>query len=87
MVLREALACGCPAIATENTGVSDLVQDGREGFIVPTRQPKAITDKFQLLSDCTDLRKKLSKNALKQFNQLGVWDCYGDQWFRLLQTI
>ncbi|MGR3274563.1 glycosyltransferase family 4 protein [Acaryochloris marina NIES-2412] len=87
MVLGEALACGCPVIATENTGASDLIRNGHEGFIVPIRQPQTITDKLELLSDCPELQKKLSKNALKRVKQLGGWDNYGDQWYRLLQTI
>lgn len=87
MVMGEALACGCPVIATENTGVSDLISNGCEGFIVPIRQPQIIADKLKLLSNCPELRKELSQNALKRVKQLGGWDNYGDQWYRLLQTI
>lgn len=87
MVLGEALACGCPVIATENTGASDLFSNGKEGFIVPIRQPQIIAEKLQLLSDCPELRKELSQNALKRVKKIGGWDNYGDQWNSLLQTI
>ena len=34
LVMAEALACGCPVIATENTGAEDLFQNNKEGFII-----------------------------------------------------
>src|SRR5207244_9591492 len=33
-VLLEALASGLPIIATDATGAEDLIQDGREGFLI-----------------------------------------------------
>ncbi len=35
----QALACGCPVIASEHTGARDLFEDGVQGFIVPIRDP------------------------------------------------
>jgi glycosyltransferase involved in cell wall biosynthesis len=40
--VTEALACGLPVITTPNTGASDLIQPGRNGEIVPIRDPAAI---------------------------------------------
>ena len=42
----EAMAHGRPVIVTEGAGVSELVQDGVEGFIVPIRSAEAIVDKI-----------------------------------------
>lgn len=38
----EALACGLPAIVTENSGAGDFVRDGKSGELVPIRDPAAI---------------------------------------------
>lgn len=35
LVLTEALNCELPIVATENTGVSNLTEEGMQGFIVP----------------------------------------------------
>lgn len=35
LVVLEAMAAGLPVIITERTGARDLVQSGREGFVVP----------------------------------------------------
>lgn len=40
----EALACGVPVIVTEDTGMREYVEPGRNGFIVPTGSTDAIVD-------------------------------------------
>lgn len=40
VVLAEAAECGLPIICTEITGVHDLVINGRNGYVVPSRAPK-----------------------------------------------
>jgi glycosyltransferase involved in cell wall biosynthesis len=38
-VLKEALACGVPVVATDIGGASEIVRDGETGFVVPPRAP------------------------------------------------
>jgi glycosyltransferase involved in cell wall biosynthesis len=47
LVYLEALSAGLPVIATPNTGAADIVQDGREGFVVPIRDVDALTEKLE----------------------------------------
>ena len=77
LVMAEAMACGCPVIATTNTGAMDLYQDGIEGFIVPIRDPAAITDRMQELADNPARRQAMSEACLRRVNSLGGWDAYG----------
>jgi glycosyltransferase involved in cell wall biosynthesis len=44
LTVVEALACGLPVITTLNTGASDLIVPGRNGEIVPIRDPAAIAE-------------------------------------------
>ena len=46
-VLLEALASGLPVIATTHTAAPDLIQNGREGFIVEPRRPDQIAERIQ----------------------------------------
>jgi glycosyltransferase involved in cell wall biosynthesis len=87
MVQGEALACGCPVIATENTGAEDLYTDGVEGFIVPIRSSQAIADKLQLLADDFSLRKRMSDAALIKVKDIGGWDNYGENWSKLISNL
>ncbi len=45
----EALACGVPVIVTEDTGMKEYVQDGVNGFVVPTGNVDALRDRLQHL--------------------------------------
>lgn len=80
MVVGEAMACGCPVIASTNTGASELITDGVEGFIVPIRSPEIIADRLQQLADQPELREQMGRAALERVKQLGGWDAYGDAW-------
>lgn len=42
--VTEGLACGLPVITTPNTGASDVIVPGRNGEIVPIRDPQAIAE-------------------------------------------
>ena len=87
MVIGEAMACGCPVIASTNTGASELISDGVEGFIVPIRSPGLIADRLQQLADQPELCELMGQAALKRVRHLGGWDAYGDAWASLLQQI
>ena len=79
LVQAQALACGCPVIGTWHTGAEDLFTDGKEGFIVPIRDPHAITDHLTLLADAPNRRTTMSEAALQRVKQIGGWSTYGDQ--------
>jgi glycosyltransferase involved in cell wall biosynthesis len=45
----EALAAGVPVIASEDTGMKDLIDPGRNGLIVPTGHLGALTEAIELV--------------------------------------
>jgi glycosyltransferase involved in cell wall biosynthesis len=87
MVMNQAMACGCPVIATTNTGAEDLFTEGVEGFVVPIRDPAALTDRMQRIGEDLGLQKRMSEASLARVHQLGGWQQYGDGWERLLQNL
>ena len=78
IVTLQALAAGCPIIVTENTGPVKIIKEYDCGFVVPIRNPIAITDKLQLLADDKDLLQKLSLNALS-YAKKNTWSDYVDK--------
>ena len=87
MVQGEAMACGCPVIASENTGAEDLFDDGQEGFIVPIRDPKAITNRLERLAQDPARREAMSAQALERVAHIGGWDTYGRNYVAVLEAL
>jgi glycosyltransferase involved in cell wall biosynthesis len=79
MVQAQAMACGCPVIASEHTGAADLFTDGVEGFIVPIRSPETIGERLQELADDPVRREAMSRAALTRVRLLGGWRDYGER--------
>jgi glycosyltransferase involved in cell wall biosynthesis len=87
LVQGQAMACGCPVLATTATGAEDLFTDGKQGFIVPDRDTDALTQRMQQIADDPALQKKLSEAAMLRVKTLGGWDNYGETWDRLLHQL
>jgi glycosyltransferase involved in cell wall biosynthesis len=81
LVTYEALACGLPIITTFNSG--SIVEDGREGFIIPIRDAQVIAGKLEHLRSDHKLRQQMAEAARIKAN-LFSWDRYGD---RLVQSL
>ena len=45
IALIEALAVGTPAVVTSAGGLLEVVRDGVDGFVVPTRDPPALAER------------------------------------------
>jgi starch synthase len=87
MVQAQALACGCPVIATPNSGAEDLFEDGREGFIVPIRDPESIAEALTSLYRDRDLLHAMSQAARRRMETTGGWDRYGGQILALFDRL
>ena len=63
MVALEAMAMGTPVIASEVGGLAFLVQDGVNGFHVPSRDPEALAERIYTLLNDDDCRNRLGQQA------------------------
>jgi starch synthase len=89
LVQGQAMACGCPVIATAATGAEDLFTNGIEGFILPLSENPThdLTARMQQLADDPSLHQSMRSAAVARVHQLGGWDHYGDLWESLLHTL
>jgi glycosyltransferase involved in cell wall biosynthesis len=59
----EALAVGCPVIATAVGGVPEVVRDGENGLLVPARDPAALAAAIERFFGDAELRDRLTAAA------------------------
>ena len=86
LVQLEALACGVPVICTPNSGGDAVVEEGKEGFVVPIRNPEAIAQKLITLLTNPELTAKMSDNARAKAEQFS-WDTYGNRLSALIASL
>ena len=60
-VLLEAMALGTPCVATDVTGIPELVRDGETGLCVPEGDPEALAAALSRMLDDSDLRLRVSR--------------------------
>jgi glycosyltransferase involved in cell wall biosynthesis len=47
VTILEAMACGLPIVATRVRGIPDIIEDGTNGYLVDTKNPKQIAQALQ----------------------------------------
>ncbi len=69
LVALEAMAMGTPVIASEVGGLAFLVQDGVNGYHVPSRDPEALAERIYELLTSQMCRDELAQNARRHAQQ------------------
>jgi glycosyltransferase involved in cell wall biosynthesis len=70
--LIEATALGCPVVATRVGGVTAVVEEGENGFIVDARDPDAQADRITALLDDASLRQRFGEAARAKASSFDV---------------
>ncbi len=86
LVVAEALACGLPVIVTPNTGVSEILNDGREGYIVPIRRADILAARLQTLHSDRELLAEMSRRA-QETAARNSWQLYRANWACMIRSI
>ena len=76
LVMQEAMSQGLPLIITENNGGSDLILEGKTGFLVPIWSPQAIAEKISWFLDNRSMIPEMS-NAARRHTAKYTWENYG----------
>ncbi len=72
-VLLEAMAAGVPVVATEVSGIPEVVTDGATGRLVPPQRPDLLADALEkLLADPAE-RARLGAAGQRLARERGAW--------------
>ncbi len=84
-VVLEAMACGLPAIVSKLAGVSDLIEDGKNGFLInDPANTKEIALKIQTIMDNKNRYKQIADNACSTAQKY-TWDIIAVQTLLLFE--
>ncbi|ERH09790.1 MAG: glycosyltransferase [halophilic archaeon J07HX64] len=78
-VILEAMACGTPAYATPVSGVPDVVRERRTGFLMASREPKAIAADIEAILDrdnLEDVSRRAHELATSEYSFEAAVDRY-----------
>jgi len=63
--LLEAMACSTTSVATAIPGNKEWIQDGWNGYLIPTGNVNQLTQKIVFLAKNEEVRRKMGKNAFE----------------------
>ena len=85
IVQLEAAACGLPVIGTHNSGGSEFLRDGREGFFISPGDPVALAEKISFFSQHPDECEKMGREAAARARDY-TWDSYVRRWLDVIDS-
>ena len=72
-VIAEAMACGCPIIATDCApGVRELLADGARGLLIPPGDPHALAEAISRVLRDDRLREKFHRAGIRHAQEFAV---------------
>ncbi len=74
LVQLEAMTHGLPLLITTNTGGDDIVENGKQGFVVPPADTFALYEKLQQMADNDMWLREMSFAALEKARHFNNWD-------------
>jgi glycosyltransferase involved in cell wall biosynthesis len=77
LAIVEALASGLPVISTQSAGNSELITDGKDGFVIPTGEIDPLMDKIIWFAENKDKIVSMALDARKTA-ELNTWDKYDE---------
>ena len=77
-VVIQAGAMGLPSIVSDINGCNEIIIDGENGIIIPSKDKNILKEKMKLLIENAEFREKLKGNArnmiTSRYEQQIVWD-------------
>jgi glycosyltransferase involved in cell wall biosynthesis len=86
-VVMQAGAMELPCIVSDINGCNEIIEEGKNGTIIPVKSAKAILDKMAVLIEnknfYNQLRVEASKMILDRYDQQVVWEAILDEYTKL----
>ena len=86
-VVLEAMASGLPVIATEVGGLPEVVEHGRTGLLVPSRNADALADALSLLLSDEKIRAAFGREGAKRARDYYSRSCMAREYEQIFEQL
>jgi colanic acid/amylovoran biosynthesis glycosyltransferase len=83
----EAMACGLPVVSTDCGGMREAITDGKDGFLVPVRDPEAMAVALARLAMDPELSRRLGQAARQRIIEEFTLDGQIGKFIELYQEV
>ena len=87
MIVPQAMACALPIIVSSNVGAKEIINEGKNGFIVPVHNSKKLAEKIKFLYENRDIAKSMGEYAKQTIKENYSWKKYFDNYEKILTEI
>ena len=87
LVLLEAMQYSLPIVSTPEGAISDVVEDGVSGFLVPQRDAGALANKLEVLIEDPDLRQKMGSEGRARYEAQFTLDRFERRMVEILNQV
>lgn len=86
-VVTEAMSSGKPVVVTDSGGLSELVEEGKTGYVVPSLQKQELAKTFIELLENEELQIMMGKAARRRAEKLFSWDKTAEEYLKLYEEV
>jgi len=87
LVMGEAMSCGKPVVAFNNSAIPEVVENGRSGFLVSPGDKTEFVKKVLLLLNNKKLRIEIGIRAKERVEHFFRWERAASETFKIYQQI
>ncbi len=87
LVQIEAAACGLPIIGTTNSGATEIVTEGKEGFVIQPGNKDQLYNALKYFCENRNSIELMGKRACNKVNEYFSWNAYGNRWGYILNEV
>jgi glycosyltransferase involved in cell wall biosynthesis len=83
----EAMACGLPIVGTQASGLHELVRDGLNGYLVPTKDPEALAQALARLMGDGYERRRMGRESRRLAEREFAWEYIAAQYLEVYKQV
>jgi glycosyltransferase involved in cell wall biosynthesis len=87
LAVLEAMACGCPVIASRVASLPEIVEDGSNGFLVEPNEPNRIRERLKVLQDDSRFWSSASRAARRGVEARFTWEATADRCLSTYESV